>query len=104
MNKEQEVSARRTIVNVLSREHQLMIERRAAAAGELAAERARLAAWEAESKRDDWGAHANFQSQERRIKVLEESLKTAEHNAVCSALAMEYVALHFVDQLEKVGS
>lgn len=107
MNKDQEATARRTIVNVLSREHQLMIQRRAAAAGEVAAEKARLSAWEAESKRDDWGGSGlggGFQSQEKRVQMAEEQLKTAEHNATCSAIAMEYIALHFVDQLEKAAS
>jgi hypothetical protein len=100
-DKEKEQRARRTIVNVLSREHQAMISRRAAAAGDLAAEKARLEALEAEWKREGSLMGPGFGGQERRIEGLKQELERAEHNAKCTAEAMEYIALHFVDQLEK---
>lgn len=101
MNKEQEAQSRRVIVNVLSREHRTMISRRASAAGDLAAETARLSAYEAEARRSGDDLSFSPTSQENRIKPLKEQLDLAEHNAEATALAMEYVALHFVDQIEK---
>jgi len=101
MDKDKELRARRVIVNVLSREHKAMISRRAAAAGELAAEKARYAALEAEWKRDGGLVGPGFGNGERLIKSLEESLERAEQNADATADAMEYVATFFLDQLER---
>ena len=107
MDKEKELRARRVIVNVLSREHKSMIERRSRAAVELAVEQTRLEARKAQYERECreaggcLGPGASWYNEERSIERAKKDAETAEANATATAEAMEYVTLFFLDQLEK---
>jgi hypothetical protein len=104
MDKEQEASARRVIVNIMTREHRRMVGERVSAEMALAAKQASFAVYKAHVEKEcagepGWGP--NFQSDEREIKYLKERAELATHNEEAAARAMEYVTMFFLDQMEK---
>ncbi len=105
MDMQEEKSARRTVVNIITREHRQMVEKRVSAAMALAGKEASFAVYKAHVLKEtegEIGFGPNFSDHEREIKYLKESLDRAQAAEKVTAQAMEYVMRFFLDQLEAV--
>jgi hypothetical protein len=104
MDKDKEATARRVIVNIMTREHRTRVDARVSAAMALAAKEASFAVYKAHVEKEcegEVGFGPNFERDHNEIKYLKERLETAERNEKVTSEAMEYVTFFFLDQMEK---
>lgn len=102
MDKEKADTARRVMVNLVTMEHRRRVHLRVKAQGDLAAEQARQEVWKAHRAQEDFaggGPGSGYNEEIRRMEYLEKDAKLAIENEELTAAAMEYLTLHFVDQL-----
>lgn len=105
MDLEKAATARRVMVNILSQDHRRRVDLRVKAEADLAAEEARQAVWKAHRAEEDLGGGgpgSGYYEETRRLEYLKKDVIRAKENEEQTAAAMEYLTLHFVEQLEKV--
>lgn len=102
MDKEKADTARRVMVNLVTAEHRRRVGLRVKAHADLAAEQARQEVWKAHRAQEDFaggGPGSGYYEETKRMEYLQKDAELAIKNEELTAAAMEYLALHFVDQL-----
>lgn len=100
MDREKADTARKVMTNLITAEHRRRVELRVKAQADLAAEQARQEVWKAHRAQDELTYGGPSHEESRRIEYMQQDAVTAIKNEELTAAAMEYLTLHFVEQLK----